>query len=170
MLILYDLCCTGSWASLITAQFRSQNWRGKPVLPAISSPTFYTASTSPCLFHVILVLCKGTCGFKIPSISCHNLTVYTDNTVHFIFNNASQIWIPAYLESLHLLFTLPTCPAFCSKQKGKLDAAKLRSRLFKVRRVEPLNKQQMFTHVFHHKLWDTSHCGWRFSLSYLPGW
>lgn len=120
MLILYDLCCTGSWASLITAQFRSQNWRGKPVLPAISSPTFYTASTSPCLFHVILVLCKGTCGFKIPSISCHNLTVYTDNTVHFIFNNASQIWIPAYLESLHLLFTLPTCPAFCSKQKGKL--------------------------------------------------
>ena len=90
-LILYDLCCTGSWASLITAQFRSQNWRGKPVLPAISSPTFYTASTSPCLFHVILVLCKGTCGFKIPSISCHNLTVYTDNTVHFIFNNASQM-------------------------------------------------------------------------------
>ena len=74
MLILYDLCCTGSWASLITAQFRSQNWRGKPVFPAISSPTFYTASTSPCLFYVIFFNAQATHRFSVHSISCRNIT------------------------------------------------------------------------------------------------
>ena len=120
MLTLYDLCCTGSWASLITAQFRSKKtdqeslWCLQPL-----SPYFIQHQHHLAYFMSSWYCTKAHAGLSSPPFPV--ITSLSILTIMFtLFSTMHHKWSPAYLDSLHLLFTLPTCPAFCSKQKGKL--------------------------------------------------